>query len=234
MNSGRISFQTVQRRQIVDDVVEQLQKKISLGELPIGAQIPTEPELMAQFGVGRSTIREAVRVLAHAGLLEKRQGHGTFVIGTMSTQEPLDDRLRRAEVLDVYEVRFMLEVEIARLAAERRDENDLVHIRESLELRNKHLAEGDNKLFLEADIAFHFAVAAATKNPIVVDLYQTFSEVLRVALVRHTADPELHHDYTEQHIKLYEAIRDQDSKAAVTYTVQHLERTKRELEQLIR
>ncbi|MFD0698286.1 FadR/GntR family transcriptional regulator [Paenibacillus sp. GCM10027628] len=234
MNSGRISFQTVQRRQIVDDVVEQLQKKISLGELPVGSQIPTEPELMAQFGVGRSTIREAVRVLAHAGLLEKRQGHGTFVIGATNMQEPLDYRLRRAEVLDVYEVRFMLDTEIARLAAVRRDENDLAHIRECLELRNKHLAAGDNKLYLDADIAFHFAVAAATKNPVTCDLYRTFSEVLRVALDKHTTDPELHNHYTEQHVKLYEAIRDQDAEAAVACTLTHLEGVKRELEDLLR
>ncbi|MEW9697622.1 FadR/GntR family transcriptional regulator [Paenibacillus sp. SI8] len=234
MNLGGISFQTVQRRQIVDDVVMQLQAKISLGDLPVGTQIPTEPELMAQFGVGRSTIREAVRVLAHAGLLEKRQGHGTFVMGVTSVQEPLDYRLRRAEVLDVYELRFMLDVEIARLAAERRDEHDLAQIHDCLELRNKHLASGDCKLYLDADIAFHVAVAAATKNPVTVDLYRTFSQVLRVALDKHTADPELNNHYTEQHIRLYEAIRDQDAIAAVACTLEHLEGVKRELEQLLR
>lgn len=234
MNSGRVSFQAVQRRQIVDEVVEQLQNKISLGELPVGAQIPTEPELMNQFGVGRSTIREAVRVLVHAGLLVKRQGHGTFVIGATIEQESLDYRLRRAEVLDVYEVRLMLETEIAKQAAKRRDMNDLKLIHEHLELRNKHLAAGEFASYHDEDIAFHLAIAAATKNPVTVDLYRTFSEVLRIAISKHTEDPELNNHYTEQHVRLYEAIRDQDMDAAVASTLEHLEGSKRELELLLR
>jgi len=79
MNSkspSKVSFQTLNRTKLVDEVVIQLQKTISSGGLKYGEKIPTEPELMEQFGVGRSTIREAVRVLVHAGLLEKNKGSG--------------------------------------------------------------------------------------------------------------------------------------------------------------
>ncbi|MFM9281589.1 FadR/GntR family transcriptional regulator [Paenibacillus jiagnxiensis] len=234
MNLDGVSFQTVQKKQIVNDVVEQLQKKISLGELAVGTKIPTEPELMALFGVGRSTIREAVRVLVHAGLLEKRQGHGTFVISASSSQEPLDLRLRRAEIMDVYEVRLMLEVEISRLAAERRDDRDLEHIQECLMLRNKYLASGDMELYFDADVSFHLAVAAATKNAVTVDLYRTFTAVLRQTIDKHSADPQITNYYTEQHINLYEAIRDRNADEAVACTLAHLEGVKKELQALLR
>jgi GntR family transcriptional regulator, transcriptional repressor for pyruvate dehydrogenase complex len=75
-----IAFKNVQQRKLGDQVIQQLQEKISLGELKPGDKIPTEAELMSMFGVGRSTIREAVRVLVNAGLLEVRQGDGTYVL----------------------------------------------------------------------------------------------------------------------------------------------------------
>ncbi|WP_261808074.1 FadR/GntR family transcriptional regulator [Paenibacillus sp. N3.4] len=185
---------------------------------------------MAQFGVGRSTIREAVRVLAHAGMLEKRQGHGTFVIGDASKQEPLDYRLRRAEVLDVYEVRLILELEIAKWAAERRDEHDLEQIRNFLEIRNQALVSGDHQQYLDADVAFHLAIAAAAKNPVIVDLYRSFSNVLRTALDKLLTDPRHENNQTELHIQMYEAIRDQDPAKAMACTLNQLEGTKKELE----
>lgn len=231
MNKGPLSFQTVKRKQIVDDVVEQLQRKISLGELEPGMQIPTEPELMNQFGVGRSTIREAVRVLVHAGLLEKKQGHGTFVREQKAMQEPLDYRLRRAEILEVYEVRRMMELEAARLAALRRDEADLRTMRELLDLRNRALADGKLGDYLDADIAFHIAVAAATKNAVLADLYRTFTDVIRQALENLVHDPEHKNHFTQQHEKIYEAIRDRNVQAAEMYSIQHLDGTKLELQQ---
>lgn len=73
MNQEMVPFQAVKRKQIADEVAEQLQRKIAVGEWDVGTKIPTEPELMKLFGVGRSTVREAVSVLVHAGLLEKNK-----------------------------------------------------------------------------------------------------------------------------------------------------------------
>lgn len=234
MNKSSLSFQTVKRKQIVDDVVEQLQRKISLGELTPGMQIPTEPELMDQFGVGRSTIREAVRVLVSAGLLDKRQGHGTFVCQQKPLQEPLDYRLRRAEILEVYEVRRMMELEAARLAAVRRDDEDLRIMRELLDRRQMAIDAGNMKEYLDADIAYHIAVAAATKNAVLADLYRTFSEVIRYSLENLINHPEYNKYYSEQHEKIYEAIRDKDVQAAELYSIQHLDGTKVELQEHIK
>ncbi|MDF2958403.1 MAG: GntR family transcriptional regulator [Paenibacillus sp.] len=230
MNS-KISFQNVNRRQLVDEVVMQLQKKISSGDIPPGHKIPTEPELMEQFGVGRSTVREAVRVLVHAGLLEKKQGFGTYLNTNLIIQEPLDHRLRRAEILEVFEVRRMLELEIAKLAAERRDDNDLAQMRGHLDKRAQAIQAAQVNDYLNADICFHIAVAAASKNAVVIDLYRTFSTVLREALSKLVSGSLVHDPHELFHENLYEAIKKKDPSAAIHWTVQNLDQTVAELEE---
>ncbi|MGG1617705.1 FadR/GntR family transcriptional regulator [Paenibacillus sp. NRS-1782] len=230
MNQEMVPFQAVKRKQIADEVAEQLQRKIAAGEWDVGTKIPTEPELMKLFGVGRSTVREAVSVLVHAGLLEKKQGHGTFVSQPTTSQEPLDYRLSRAEIIEVYEVRSVLELEIARLAALRRKDEDLRLMREALDRRAVTLAAGDLNGYLDADITFHLAVAGATRNKVLTDVYRSFVEAIRKALKNLVTDPAMKNPFTLQHEKIYEAIRDQDAKAAELYSIQHLDGTKLELQ----
>ncbi|KJD44262.1 FadR/GntR family transcriptional regulator [Paenibacillus terrae] len=230
MNQEMVPFQAVKRKQIADEVAEQLQRKIAAGEWDVGTKIPTEPELMKLFGVGRSTVREAVSVLVHAGLLEKKQGHGTFVCQPTTSQEPLDYRLSRAEIIEVYEVRSVLELEIARLAALRRKDEDLRLMREALDRRAVTLAAGDLNGYLDADITFHLAVAGATRNKVLTDVYRSFVEAIRKALKNLVTDPAMQNPFTLQHEKIYEAIRDQDAKAAELYSIQHLDGTKLELQ----
>ncbi|RKP48766.1 FadR family transcriptional regulator [Cohnella endophytica] len=225
----KVSFQTLKRTKLVDDVVTQLQNTITSGGLKHGDRIPTEPELMSQFGVGRSTIREAVRVLVHAGLLEKKQGFGTFLSAASVMQEPLAHRLRRAEIMEVYEVRKMLELEISRLAAERRDEQDLEAMRRHLDSRQAALDKGDTSAYLNADVEFHNAVAVASKNNVAIDLYRTFSSVLRETLSNLAKDDEVHDPHVLFHEKLYEAIKEKDVAEAELWTKRNLDGTVEQL-----
>jgi GntR family transcriptional repressor for pyruvate dehydrogenase complex len=229
----KIFFQTLKRSPLVDEVVVQLQKKISSGGIRRGDKIPTEPELMEQFGVGRSTIREAVGVLVHAGLLEKRQGFGTYLVADMNIQEPLDQRLRRAEILEVYEVRLMLELEIAKFAAERRDESDLQQMRQNLDNRHAALKKGDMNEYVNADILFHLSVAVASKNSVVIDLYRTFSSVLRDTLRMQVAHAKVSDPTKIFHENLYQSIKDQDVEAAVHWTLEHLDGTVAQLKKSV-
>ncbi|MCY9662580.1 FadR/GntR family transcriptional regulator [Paenibacillus chondroitinus] len=230
MNS-KMSFQPLNRPKLVDDVVNQLQKKISEGEIKPGDKIPTEPELMQQFAVGRSTIREAVRVLVHAGLLEKKQGFGTFLKAQSAMQEPLDHRLRRAQILEVYEVRRMLELEISRLAAERRDENDLEQMRSALDQRYEALEKGDTDTYLREDVKFHLSIAVASKNSVVIDLYRSFTSALFEAsqkLIVTLQDP--HHLF---HENMYKAIKDKNVAEAEYWTMKNLDETVTQLKQFV-
>lgn len=223
-------FKNIERKKLGDQVIHQLQEKISLGELKPGEKIPTETELMALFGVGRSTVREAVRVLAKAGLLEVRQGDGTYVLDRTNNLEPLEHRLRRASILEVYEVRRALELEIAKLAARRRSEEDLLAMRESLAKRREARRVNDNRSYVDADLFFHLAIAAASKNSVLTDLYFSFSNTVRDALDKLISDQELYQNQISIHEQLLVAIAQQDEQAAVYWAAQNLDRTMEDLQ----
>ncbi len=223
-------FRNIERKKLGDQVIHQLQEKISLGELKPGEKIPTETELMTLFGVGRSTVREAVRVLAKAGLLEVRQGDGTYVLDRTNNLEPLEHRLRRASILEVYEVRRALELEIAKLAARRRSEEDLLAMRESLAKRREARRVNDKRSYVDADLLFHLAIAAASKNSVLTDLYFSFSNTVRDALDKLISDQELHKNQISIHEQLLAAIERQDEQAAVYWAAQNLDKTMEDLQ----
>lgn len=166
---------------LVEQAAAHLRAQIAAGEWPVGTKLPGETTLATELGVGRSTVREALRALAGAGLVRPRQGAGVFVVAT----EPAEDwptRLRRAAVTDVYEVRMGVEVQAARLAAGRRTAEDVTVMECALEAR-RAASGADDVAFVDADIAFHAAVVAAAHNPVLADLFGQFRPVLREGLV---------------------------------------------------
>jgi DNA-binding FadR family transcriptional regulator len=211
------------RHRLVDQVIEELQQRISLGVLAPGERLPTEDQLTAQLGVSRTTLREAVGVLTHAGLIDVRQGDGSYVKATPAREEPLDRRLRRAAASEVYEVRRVLELETARLAAARRTGDDLDRMRESLAARDAARERGDIEAFVDADVSLHVAVARASKNAVLADLFRAFASVLRETIADIARDPALVADTAPLHHEIVEAIARRDAAAAVAATRQLLE-----------
>jgi DNA-binding FadR family transcriptional regulator len=177
-----VSLRTAQRASLVDQVIDQLKDQITSGFWRLNAKIPTETVLAEQLGVGRNTVREAVRALTHAGLLECRQGDGTYVRATSELSGAMLRRLRRAEQLEILEVRRALEVEAARLAATRRTDADVVRIDAALAARDEAWEAGDPEAFVESDLVFHMAVVHATHNRVLIDLYEDFSAALRASI----------------------------------------------------
>ncbi|MGW6229693.1 FadR/GntR family transcriptional regulator, partial [Cellulosimicrobium cellulans] len=108
-------------RKVSELVVERLSERIARGEWPVGSRIPPEPELVAELGVGRNTVREAVRALEHAGVLEPRRGDGTYVRAADGLDAALARRARTTDAFDVLDVRGILERGAARAAAGRHD-----------------------------------------------------------------------------------------------------------------
>ncbi|GAA2096173.1 FCD domain-containing protein [Streptomyces albiaxialis] len=166
---------------LVEQAMDRLRAQITGGHWPVGTKLPGETTLAKELGVGRSTVREAVRMLASAGLVKARQGAGVFVTATRPVEE-WPDRLRRAALADVYEVRTLVEVQAVRLAARRRTEEDRTAMREALAGR-RAAAELDDEAFVDADIALHAALVAAAHNPVLTDLFAEFAPVLRRGLV---------------------------------------------------
>lgn len=169
----------IKRQSLADEVLDRLKQKIKDGEYAIGDKLPTEPELMVIFGVGRSTIREAVRNLSHAGLVRVQQGLGTFIERQEVASESLNDRLLKAKGLELDEVRQLIELKIAEKAALNRTDEDIAEIRKHLEVRGKMAESNAVGECIQADISFHFSIAMAAKNEILLDLYRLVAERLK-------------------------------------------------------
>lgn len=212
----------LRRSPLADLAVRQLREQVMSGQWPVGTRLPTETELAGTLGVGRSTVREAVRALAHAGLLETRQGSGTFV-RSLTPDTDWEARLRRAAVLEVYEVREALEVQAARLAAGRRTGSDMTALRDSLAARDRarEIASGED--FVEADLAFHRTVISAAHNRLLADMFDSFAAVLRDALVAVITDRDLGDvRVARTHARLVAAIEAGDAGAAELATRDHI------------
>ncbi|MCV7355053.1 FadR/GntR family transcriptional regulator [Mycolicibacterium fluoranthenivorans] len=178
---------TTRRTGLVDQVIDQLRASVTAGEYPIGTKIPTEPALSETLGVGRNTVREAVRALAHGGILEVRQGDGTYVRATSEVSGALR-RLCGSELREVLQVRRCLEVEGARLAASARTEDDLAELWQLLHRRDELQRENAVEDFVRADAELHFAVVRSAHNTVLTELYRGLTEVVLASVATTTHD----------------------------------------------
>jgi DNA-binding FadR family transcriptional regulator len=215
-------LRSTERNSLVPQVIEQLRAQISSGEWDVGTRIPPEPDLAASLGVGRNTLREAVLALVHAGLLERRQGSGTYVVADRELAGAVARRVADAHLAEVVEVRRALEVEAARSAAARRTAADLSTLDAALARREAAWQEGEAATFVDADVAFHQAVVATAHNRILAELYDDFSAALHSSLTDQLGgqlDPERYSD----HGRLVEAIRAGDPARAAVEAGAYLE-----------
>ncbi|MGW1840629.1 FadR/GntR family transcriptional regulator [Streptomyces sp. BBFR2] len=212
------------RTSLVGLVIEQLEALIAGGEWPVGTKIPPEPALVEQLDVGRNTVREAVRALVHTGLLEARQGDGTYVRARSDFGAAVQRRLRRAESLEAYEVRAALERDAARHAAVRRTPEDLAALREVLAERVRTWESGDTDAFVAADVRFHQLIAQAAHNGVLADLYTHLSDALRATLhaVLAAHVPDAVHHQLDGHTAIVDAIEAGDADAAERAVLAHL------------
>jgi DNA-binding FadR family transcriptional regulator len=203
----------IQKKSLADEVAAKLQEQISLGHYKVNDKLPIEPELMKNFGVGRSTIREAIKTLTNSGLLRVQQGVGTFVEQAAS-REPMDQRLKRANVQDLNEVRQLLEIKIAEKAALNRTEKDIAAMKTHLANRKIAAEAGLLEACVDADIQFHVAIAEASKNEILADLYKSASVHLKNWFMQIYPDTGIFIETSAIHEQLYKSIIAGDAKKA--------------------
>jgi GntR family transcriptional repressor for pyruvate dehydrogenase complex len=156
-------------------IVDQILKHMETGNLKPGDKLPSERELCKMFGVGRSSVREAIRALVVKGNLEVIQGKGTFLCqgGNTNAQDYLlESDFGGMPVFDIMEARQMLEINIVRLAAERADKTDIRYMHQAID---RMAASKDAKDFYEADLEFHQVLAESTGN-------QAIREMLNVIM----------------------------------------------------
>lgn len=200
------------RTNLIDLAVGRLRQQITSGSWAVGTRIPAEPELTELIGVGRNTIREAVQSLVHAGMLERRQGSGTYVISNSELGNAMGRQIAGAHQQDVLEVRRSLEVEAARLAALRRTEDQVAELRSLRDTRASAYASGELDRMVEADLVLHRTIAMASHNPVLLALYENLQDAISEN-IRFNFEHPAHDD--DSHHALVEAVAAGDPRAAM-------------------
>ena len=214
-------LQTTKRVRLSDHLVDGIRALVASGRYRIGDRLPPEAELGVLFGAGRSTVREAMRVLANRGLVEIRHGEGTFVTSA-ALRESFEERLERAKLDDIYEARVVLELALAGLAAERRTRRDIAAMRTALKRRVKAGAAGDVAAYGAADFAFHLAVAKAARNAALYSMYESFVQSVQRALSPDITPDYIRNENDPLHAGLCDAIAAGNVAAARRLVRRHL------------
>lgn len=201
----------IRKGSLVDTAIESIRQTIECGEWPVGTRLPVEAELSEALGISRNTIREAVRVLVHVGMLETRQGDGTYVRADRDAGETLR-RISRSKLAEQMEVRTILETEAARLAALRRTESDLKAMADALDARAAASDKVSEKI--AHDERFHQALVKAAHNPALLELYDYFFHAVSQTIEHTERDADLPEPSQEAHELLLAAIRRKDPEKA--------------------
>ncbi|HZW83981.1 MAG TPA: FadR/GntR family transcriptional regulator, partial [Candidatus Deferrimicrobium sp.] len=180
-----MNFKPIKTKKIYEEIVEQIRQLVSSGELEPGDRLMSERELSERLRVSRSSVREALCALELMGLIEVRPGEGTYIrktnvdsiIGPMALILSMEKDI----VIELLEVRKVLEVEAVGLAASRGSQEEIAIIREAVQEMEKDL--GQVKLGEAADHKFHFAIANATHNSFLMRLMNTISDTMEETLL---------------------------------------------------
>lgn len=229
-------LQAARRSHLVDEVIAALRAQIDSGAWPVGSRIPSEPELARQTGTGRNTVREAVQALVHAGLLQRKQGSGTYVLAASELGAALGRHFQARPLDEVVESRQVLEAATVRLAALRRTRADVRQLRRLLARRQQAKAatlvdtapvDTDEpgagpamEAFVVADVDLHVAIARAGHNELLAGLYEQLRgavrESVRATLGSRSPDDEV------DHAELVDAIAAGDVGRAVAEAERYL------------
>lgn len=228
-------FKPIKTKRVYEQIVEQIKELIRQGDLKPGDKLMSERELSDKLGVSRTSVREALSALSFLGVLESRHGEGTF-ISEVSEQlliEPLAlfMAMDREASLELLEVRKMMESFAAELAAIRADNEEIDKMRQALELMEQDFKQGI--LGEENDAAFHYNIAEATGNKMLVKVMNLISDLLvqnmrtsRQYLFNKKGNAE---KLYLQHLNIYNAIREKDPEKAKQAMYNHLSFVEEEL-----
>jgi GntR family transcriptional repressor for pyruvate dehydrogenase complex len=223
-----LPLEPIKLKKVSDQVFEQIRELIFRGQLKPGEQLMPERELSEALTVSRTTVRNAINKLVVLGLLEHKQGQGTFVRATdtrLGNPVAAAMEIENASVPDLLEVRVGLECNSASLAAQRASDQDLKFMEASLNEIREEVSQG--RLGTEADTAFHMALAYATKNPVQVYLMKNFYDFLFVGIkenLRHLYENSNNVDTIyAQHAAIFQAIKQRNPEQAYKAMRHHIQ-----------
>jgi len=230
-SSGNVEVTAVRRTRVYEDVARQLQRLISDGALKPGDMLPPERELAERFGVSRGSLRDAIRSLELAGLLAPKQGEGTMVadVSPDALVAPLASVLvrKRELIAELIDVRKLLEPGLAARAAVHATAEDIAAMEDILRRQRAKAAAGET--WTDEDSEFHYAVARAARNSVVLKVLDVLMDLLRETRARALqVDGRLQRSLSG-HRRVLEAIKKRDPEAAERAVKIHLQ----EIESLV-
>jgi GntR family transcriptional regulator, transcriptional repressor for pyruvate dehydrogenase complex len=212
------------REPVSAEIARKLLDYLLSGVLLPGDRLPSERELSRTFGVGRSAVRDALKPLTLLGIIDVRQGDGTYLRATESELLPKAVEwgllLGERRALDLVEARRHIEVALATLAAQRRSEEDLRELRKLL--RQMEEARSDDE-FIDADIAFHLRLAEAAGNSVLSGILTNIRSLIQVWITRVTYAAESVAPSYREHVPIMEAVEAKDPAAAAAAMAAHMD-----------
>jgi len=227
---------------LADVVAREIEQRVLEGGLKPGDRLPSERELSVQLGVSRASLREAIHKLAARGLLESRQGRGTFVTDRLDASfgNPWEEILRDHPAVheDMLEFRHMLEGRAAESAARRATAADRERVRQTLARLEAAFAGDDLDAQVDTDLAFHQAIAEAAHNVIVGHLTASLLRLLRDNLRRNLSEllqvPAAREQLLDQHRAVWRAIEQGDAEQALSAAANHIGYVRQNLTRMLR
>lgn len=228
-------FRERTRGTLLPSLVDELVRRFLVADVPPGSKLPPERELAASLGVGRSNLREALKVLDLLGLIEIRQGDGTYLRGEPTKLLPQVIEwgilLGSTAAEELVDARVQLEIGVARLAADRAADEDIDTLATLLE---QMMNAKDDADFADADQRFHLALAVSARNSVLEGMLVNVRSLIHAWILRAASLPGVRADAVEEHAAILEAIRAGDADVAARSMLAHMTSARRSLDLSIR
>ena len=228
----------IKKKKLADEVIDEIKRMIQSGELKEGDRLPNQNELAAQLGVSRTSLREAFNTLSVLGILEQHQGYGTIVKSKFSALYA--DHLSAPFITDekatmeLLEARQFIEIGAARLAAKNATPKQIKEMGVLIDDMAKANKREDTQKLSEQDIEFHFLIAQATQNRVIIHLLATIRGLMEKFM--HEAFLILHDQkrYLKAHRDIFNAIKKKDPLKASSLIKKHIADVQKDLQQYYR
>jgi len=219
-----LTVRQVRKVRVYHEIVDQVRELISAGRIKPGDRLPPERELAELFKVSRNSVRDAIRVLEQMGLTESRQGDGTYVrrVSVEELTAPMALLLlqSRRQMRELWEVRRIIEPAVAELAASRITDDELEELEAVLSAQRRRVEAG--LVALEEDTAFHYGIAEAARNTVMLRTLDTLVDLLRQSRERALQQHDRPAHSLSGHLRVLAALRHRDPAAARAAMLQHL------------
>jgi GntR family transcriptional regulator, transcriptional repressor for pyruvate dehydrogenase complex len=219
----------LKRKTLTSQVIDHIVGMIKNGDIKPGERLPTETQMTQLLGVSRTCVREAIKSLQSLGLISVRQRIGATLLepspANLLNAEQFSLAIQSQQTDALLEFRKIMEVGLASLAAEKADDADLSQMKTALDRYRMEIAS--NQAESSTDMSFHAALAAASKNPIAVMVWQMLSTRLGDVLSRTIALPHVCEESLQDHEKIYRAIKERNPRRARQAMREHLENADR-------